>query len=486
MVTIGPPKYNVGTQIGKAGGEGLKQGMNQGFQRGMLQSALKKVEGLGAEGNEATPFELASALMSATAGIPGAERYVGQLFPLLLAQLQNKKFGEIPPPGGGGMPGAPGQTQMGGQEQGIPPQLGGQGPATETAPQQQQAPMVTANQLNQMKNALPIPLPEPSMDLFGNAPEDIRYGSGPKPVTYTPEEYAQVERQYRAANLDPAAAINFMQRSDETARNRYNDILKGVDVEYNLQEKRAASQGRVRDMLQNQLGIKEPRLLAIADMLARRDQFAKIPDEFRRAEAIRSELNKYVANEAEFKKASFRPNPIFRHHDYNTQKKVMKTTAQRMIDYGQRDQVYKDLADNGWSETEIAEELNPLPEQAIQKIKSLPHYAIARTEGTGRISKDKSALESANRKIQGVLKDVIKPGTPDPKNPDVLKPGTSLILVKKALMKKGMTANEFDRELSDLMKTGKIDLDAEQARELNVMRGEPYRVESIYELATGG
>lgn len=480
MVQILPPKTNLGSQVGQSLAQGLQQGMQQGFQRGMLQQALKKIEGLGQTQpgqKETSPFELASALISATAGIPGAERYVGQLFPLLLSQLQNQKFGEIPS-AGGGMPGAPNQGQ------GISPQMGAN-VQQEGAPQAQPQPISTQNQLTQMKNSLPLPLPEPTMDLFGNAPEDIRYGSGPKPVTYSEDEYRQVEQNYRTNNLDPAPAINFMQRQDEVARNRYNDILKGVDVEYNLQEKRAASQTRVRDTLSNQLGIKEPRLLAVADRLGRRKEFASIPDEFRRAEALRSELDKYVGTEAEFKKASMRPNPIFSPEKYSTKKQTMKTMAQRMIDYGQRDEVYKDLAQNGWSETEIANALNPLSEDVKKKIDTIPHYALSRSEGEGRIFKDRSALEQSNKKIQSVLTDVIKPGKTNPKDPDVLKPGTSLILLKKALMKKGMSADDFDRVLSQLVNERRINLDAEQSRELNVMTGEPYRVQSIYELVTG-
>lgn len=489
MVQIIPPKTNIGTQIGQSLGQGLQSGFQQGFQRGLLQDALKKIEGLGnrPEGQEVTPFELASTLMSATAGLPGAERYVGQLFPLLLQQLQNQKFGSIPPPGGG-LPSPPsgvspqqavGQQPTGQQQAPVPTETG--------APPQQQRPLTQA-QLDQARESLPLPISPPTLDLFGNAPEDLRYGSGPRPVTYSQEDYSKVERDYRGAGLDPAPAINFMQRQDEIARNRYNDILKGVDVEYNLQEKRESAQERVRNTLQNQLGIKEPRLLAVADFLARRPQFAKIPSEFRRAEAIRAELNKYAATESAFNVAASRPNPVLFPARYKTQKQTLKNDAQRMIDYGQRDQVYSTLAKNGWSETEIAKILNPLSEPVKKKVDTIPHYAIARTEaGAGRrIGTDQKILDKANDKIKQILVESIKPGIPDPNNPDVLKPGTSLILLKDAFRRKGVDADSFDRILTQLVENRQIELDPEQNRELNIMKGEPFRVKSIFELVTEG
>ena len=73
-------------------GEGLRQGLasgiergsNIGFQRKLTQEALQNIK------PGASAFDVASNLIQATAGIPGAERYVGQLFPLLLQQMQNK------------------------------------------------------------------------------------------------------------------------------------------------------------------------------------------------------------------------------------------------------------------------------------------------------------------------------------------------------------------------------------------------------------
>lgn len=90
MIQILPPKTNLGAEIGQGLGQGLSKGIQRGaevgFQRNLLQDSLKNLnipEG-------ASPFDLAKGLISATAGIPGAERYVGQLFPLLLQQMRGQ------------------------------------------------------------------------------------------------------------------------------------------------------------------------------------------------------------------------------------------------------------------------------------------------------------------------------------------------------------------------------------------------------------
>lgn len=95
MVTILPPRTDVGSNIGAGLGQGLGQGIARGaeigFQRRLVQNAIKGLENLPKDSNA---FQLASQLIQATAGIPGAERYVGQLFPLLLTQMQGGKIPE--------------------------------------------------------------------------------------------------------------------------------------------------------------------------------------------------------------------------------------------------------------------------------------------------------------------------------------------------------------------------------------------------------
>lgn len=91
MVSILPPNQSAGTLIGQGLGQGLASGIerggNVGFQRALTREALQGLEQTAQRPGQ-SPFQLASQLIQATAGIPGAERYVGQLFPYLLTELQ--------------------------------------------------------------------------------------------------------------------------------------------------------------------------------------------------------------------------------------------------------------------------------------------------------------------------------------------------------------------------------------------------------------
>lgn len=122
MVQILPSPTSLGSEVGNALGQGIQRGAEQGFQRGNIQQAL---QGLGNLPANATPFDLAKELISATAGIPGAERYVGQLFPLLLEQMRGRNTGLVP--GGANGQNAPGETPGGASQantQGGPPGSG--------------------------------------------------------------------------------------------------------------------------------------------------------------------------------------------------------------------------------------------------------------------------------------------------------------------------------------------------------------------------
>jgi hypothetical protein len=117
-----PALPNAGTQIGGALGEGLGKGMESGINRGMLQSAIGGLKNLP---KDASPFDLASSLLQATAGIPEGARAASALFPLLLQQMQSKEG--LKPPGQAGQP--PSASFPGGVPQGAPgaPGVGAQG-----------------------------------------------------------------------------------------------------------------------------------------------------------------------------------------------------------------------------------------------------------------------------------------------------------------------------------------------------------------------
>lgn len=140
MVNQLQPGLLAGTLLGQGLRKGIEQGAQVQYQKGLLQDALEQAKKeifappkqlLDAQGKpqldkQGKPlYEPPSqndylnkvfAIMKATAGIPGSERYLGQLFDILSRQQQGQAISNI------GTPGAPQTKPMPGFE----PQTGGQ------------------------------------------------------------------------------------------------------------------------------------------------------------------------------------------------------------------------------------------------------------------------------------------------------------------------------------------------------------------------
>lgn len=91
MVQVIEPT-RIGSQLGEALQRGTAAGSELGMQRGMLAKGLEGLSKL--QPGQATSIDLAKELIQATQGIPGAERYVGQLFSMLSPQFQAKGIPE--------------------------------------------------------------------------------------------------------------------------------------------------------------------------------------------------------------------------------------------------------------------------------------------------------------------------------------------------------------------------------------------------------
>lgn len=104
MVSILPPPTDLGTEVGQAFRQGLSRGAEQAFQRNQIQQALGS---LNAPKAGASAYDSMKDMISALAGIPGAEKYIGQLLPLYLAQKQygiSPQAGNAPSSTPGAMP----------------------------------------------------------------------------------------------------------------------------------------------------------------------------------------------------------------------------------------------------------------------------------------------------------------------------------------------------------------------------------------------
>ncbi len=110
MTVILPPPTSVGNEVGRAAGQGIAQGGEIAFNRGLLQKGLESLKNLSPD---ATPLEVTTSLINATHAIPGAERYVGQILPQLLAFQASRQ--KASPGIGGAAPGREGEGMQMGQ-----------------------------------------------------------------------------------------------------------------------------------------------------------------------------------------------------------------------------------------------------------------------------------------------------------------------------------------------------------------------------------
>lgn len=460
MVTILPPKTNLGSQLGQALGTGLQQTMGQAtqqqFQRGQLQKALSGLQQLSNNPN-ATPFDLATSLISATAGIPGAERYVGQIFPLLLQQVQANKFKDVPQLGGAG------QFQS----------------ASEIPTQQ------VANQ--PQTSSLPIPLPEPANTSYAEATEGIDLGLGPAPRTYTPEQYRQVAETYTQSGLDPAPAINQMRLEDETSRNQLNDLIKGAQTVANISSLRTQRQEQFRNVLRNELPNAKEEDLAVAETIAQKPEFRNIPNDKLRANRVKKEFDLYESSVNNFENSSIRKD--YDEREYSRQKQNLGTYAKALVDNGQRDKAERILKENGWGPVEVSEILNPLSKNVKMGMENLPKFKDVLEEVRAfpddpKFDQEmKTALEKRDKEIDK-YKDFIsknfQTGIYDPRTG--IKTGTSLLQIRDLAMQNGMSYQEFDNMISELVDSGKIKLDRYQEQELPLLGQHPSSSFSIGEI----
>lgn len=453
MVQILPPKTNLGSSLGQALGQGLQTGLERGINRGQLQNALQDVRGL-ANQPGANAFDLASSLMSATAGIPGAERYVGQLFPLLLSNLQGQKASQIPPPGGAAP--AMGKTQPDNQPQ--------------TQPQQVQ------------EQSLPIPLPEPSVIPYGGALEETALGMGPIPKTYSPEEYQQVTQAYQAQGLDPTPAIAQMQQRDTAARNQIEDQIKGAETHARISQLKTNRQQEFRTILKEQIPNINDKDLAVLETISLKPEHRKIQNDKLRAEAAAKDFRLYETARSNFEKVSGRQNYDKTAHD--KQIKELGNYAKILMENGQLDEAIKILAQNGWGPTEISQILNPIGKNVFEKLPKLkPIEESIRAfpeETEGEFERQFEAAQNKRNneieKYKEKLASEISPGTS-------VKPGTSLLQLRQQFLKNGGSWQEFQTLINDLVNSRQIKLDSYQdSVEKPLLAEDPIRSMGIGEL----
>jgi len=434
-------------------GQGLQNALipafQQQYQRGLVQNSLKDLKGLSNDPN-ATPFDLASALISSTAGIPGSEKYVGQLFPLLMNQMQLKQQSGVQPPGSG-----------------------------------MQAPQGTSN-IGEQRQKLPDWIGEPKNDLFEGALEPTALGLGKAPKIYSPEEIQTAQKLAAQRGLDPAPITKMMDDYNTRARDELTDYVQAAKTQADIASLRSDAQQRFRATLKKELESGGRPLseddLTVAEKIAEEPDILKLSNEKARAAAAKKKFNEYEYAKDNFTKSADRRN--FDDLELQRQKKNMRPMAKNMEKFGQRDHAIRILKEAGWGPGEVDDIINPLDESVKSGFKDLPKMpeVLARV----KTLPDQPGFEEEFTKAQGMrnkeiksyekyLADVIKPGTENAKQGNVFTPGTSLLLLQKEFTDKGGTWQEFGDILRRLQESGKIMLDPTQVSQLGLLNREPIK-----------
>jgi hypothetical protein len=160
-----------------------------------------------------------------------------------------------------------------------------------------------------------------------------------------------------------------------------------------------------------------------------------------------------------------------------------------MVDLGERAEAERILAENDWGPVEISTILNPLPEPVRKGIKSLPKVEDIQTKISVLPDDPKfdqqvrKAMDDRTRtigKYEDYLRKNFETGQYDPLN--VIKPGTSLLQLRDEALQQGMSFQEFESVISNLLGSGEIKLDPYQQKDLPLLAEHPIRSFGIGEI----
>ena len=471
-------------EIGKALGIGLAKNFpdpQQMVQKRMLSEAFQKFRN---EANpNASPLDLTMSFLEATAGIPGSERYVGQVLPLLLRQSEGNRGASLQNPDGS----VPPQPQPN-QNQNPPPTV------------QNQPQKFTPNNATQFlqQTAQEIPnFPQPDTEqqnLFEGSLEPTMFGMGNLPNTYSPQQIKQLQEEDLRAGFADMPRAKRAEEYNELSRKHLQDYTQAAQTQSAISQKRRQGQQEFRTVLESFVG-KNSDDLALAESIAE-NKYPNISNDQIRAEKVSREFDLLKGNLNEFRNNSSRPNPYmpWSKEKYKTSFENLRKNSQPLIDMGMRPQINKMLADNGWSRVETDQILNPLGEKIISEVKGLPSLEEKNPLDYAKLasgfSETKKAYEGENKRLENnkkiwsdYFKKTIKPGEENPRTMDTLKPGTSLMLLQNQFMKKNGGYLDFQKIINDLVSKGEIKLDKYQQKEMNTLNDYPinnYTIEEFF------
>jgi hypothetical protein len=429
MVQIMPPRTNLGAEIGQALKSGLSRGLEQGFdvsfQRGMLQKALEQA-GNTAKQPGISPVDRTLGYLNAFAAIPGSEKYISTILPMLnqMAAFQEDQ---------------------------------GQAPSTQFGKQ-------FANQHQNETSRMPGKMiggervPEGTLSAFPEEEVDLYEPFlGPNVKKYNPLEISAREQHDLSRGLQSSPMADFMRKQNAEIENAVNTIssrqkdfanyYNAIHPNMNPDDQRIAQKFyRSKDALQAPTNEEKARVV---------DNFV---DRYR---ALRTNIANQTPRSLVDKTRA-------------EQKLELRNQIEWLLEEGQRDLAKEYLTKSlgfGDSESEgIIEPPTSQQEKLLTNFPKLPELDLK----VPTFGKDSRLFQTYNQKRTEKLNDyekrleqAIKPGT-------AKKPGTSLLVLRDLSMETGMTWPEFNTMVNKLFKEKKITLDPYQLHELPKLTNPPY------------
>ena len=448
MVSVLPAKISPWQAIGQSMtelGKNTPDLLERRYQRGQLQNSLDEIKNLaGTEGTK--PLDLILSAMKAGAGIPGSERYLGQLIPELA------KFAQA------------------GASQNIPVAGEQQGRSRETMQQVQGNQQPLPNFLNQ---------PEQSSQFFptnlgpqggpGNLPRQATTGE----IRSIPNRSEQISqaRDLSKQSTDAGIPLTVPQALEQVKAQIEEDKVHNDLVEKERQQ-RVTSQKEYGQRAADELLKKYPEATSEQQAI-----FQKYGEQEAAKGKSESDINRSIAKKAEqfknsivnVKKSASAPrlqNKLQRafegtYKDVEQASKDLRSHLQPILDLGLYDTARNLLTDLGYYPEEREAIINPLSEHEKVVLNKVPEAVRKQKPVYGAPATLYPRYDYAPDQLQN-----IQQGLQDLKNAD---PNFSLVLSRKAFEDKGydwrMFKDAFNQleeqgfELTDDQKIQKINLD---------------------------
>lgn len=453
MVSILPSARSswdiIGDQLGANLSQNLPRAIEQASHRKMLQESLGNIKNLATSG--ASPLDISLAAMQAGAGIPGSERYMGQIIPML-QQLAVANASQSAP--------------LAGEQPGMPREHAPMEPMT----QRQPAPSF----LNQQPTIAQQNFPTAVGPQGGPGQVPQAATTGQKLPLYTPSELipqAKQLAQERTAAGIPTTAREALDELKENEKSKV-DYNKAIDEELKQRVEGQQTYGeRAVKYLENVLPKASPELQA---------RFQKLGEQASMQGKSEADINAFLAEKAKnlgnqitnIKKSLSAPrlqNFIGRkingtYREFEDAAKDVRNHLQPLLDEGLYDTARLELSDLGYGPEERDMIINPLDERTktvINGIPEVPKPKVEKVPGQPGIGVATARqIDPAN--IKDGLKNVFNSN-----------PNSSLLLVRKAFEDKGYDWRSFKNGLNEMIQNGEIQLTSDQKNQLGQLDQPP-------------